>query len=150
MENVFLYYRKSIDFGNSWSPVQRIVHQDKVLFHYCSSNNLKVIKRFSDLGYLGSPFQRPELLQISKILEKPKNKVDLLLFHSIAGLRTEMKANADLLLEVVKIIENIHFYREELTLDYERLKLYLKGSEGMELYTQESTFSLPSDKKEEA
>lgn len=149
MKNVFCYYRKSINFGTSWSPVQRIVHQDKVLFRYCFSNNLNVLKRFSDLGYLGSPFQRPELLQIRKIIENPKNKVDLLLFYSIAGLRTEMKANTGLLLEVVKILKKVHFYREELTLDYKRFELYLKGAGNSELYINGQALTPQLDKKEE-
>lgn len=150
MKNVFCYYRKSINFGNSWSPVQRIIHQDKVLHHYCSSNNLIVLKRFSDLGYLGSPFRRPELLQIKKITEKPDKKIDLLLFYSIVGLRTDMKANTELLLEGVKIIKKVHFYREGLTLDYRKLELYLKGAGNSELYVHGQALTPPSDKKEEA
>ncbi|WLR49078.1 recombinase family protein [Halobacillus litoralis] len=136
--------------GDSWTPVQRIVHQDKVLFDYCLSNNLNVLKRFSDLGYLGSPFQRPELLQIRKIIEKPKNKADLLLFYSIAGLRTEMKSNAKLVLEVVEIIGKVHFYREEMTLDSKRLELYMKGAASSELFNHGQAFIPSTDKKEEA
>ncbi|REJ10330.1 recombinase family protein [Halobacillus trueperi] len=150
MENVFCYYRKSINFGNSWTAVERIIHQDKVLFDYCSANNLKVTKRFSDLGYLGSPFQRPELLQIRKIIEKPKNKADLLLFYSIAGLRTEMKANAGLLLEVVDILGKVHFYREELTLDSKRFELYMKGAGSSGIFIHGEALTLLTDKKEEA
>ncbi|MGR9048675.1 hypothetical protein ACQ4XT_08605 [Halobacillus faecis] len=147
MESVFCYYRKSINFGDSWTPVQRIVHQDKVLFDYCLSNHLNVLKRFSDLGYLGSPFQRPELLKIRKIIEKPKNKADLLLFYSIAGLRTEMKSNAKLLLEVVKIIGQVHFYREGLTLDHKKLELYLKGAESVDIYIQDQALNTLLNKK---
>ncbi|WP_394218274.1 hypothetical protein [Halobacillus trueperi] len=150
MKNVFCYYRKSLHFGNSWTPVQRIIHQDKVLFDYCSTNNLNVTKRFSDLGYLGSPFQRPELLQIKKIIEKPKNRADLLLFYSIAGLRTEMKANAGLLLRVVKILEKVHFYNEDLTLDYKSFELYLKGAGNIELDIQGQVWNPSIDRKEEA
>ncbi|MYL49320.1 hypothetical protein GLV98_07475 [Halobacillus litoralis] len=150
MGSVFCYYRKSIDFGNSRTPVERIIHQDKVLFDYCSANNLIVTKRFSDLGYLGSPFQRPELLQIRKIIEKPKNRADLLLFYSIAGLRTEMKSNAKLLLEVVDILGKVHFYREELTLDYKRFELYLMGAAEVELDIQGQAWKTFIDKKEEA
>ncbi|SFJ54480.1 hypothetical protein SAMN04487936_102552 [Halobacillus dabanensis] len=150
MKNVFCYYRKSINFGNSWSPVQRIVYQDKVLFHYCSSNNLTVLKRFSDLGYLGSPFRRPELLQIKKITEKPTEKIDVLLFYSIAGLRTDMKANTGLLLDVAKTIKKVHFYREGLALDYRRLELYLMGAGNSELYIPGQALTPLSDKKEEA
>ncbi|MEC3884038.1 recombinase family protein [Halobacillus sp. HZG1] len=139
-----------MNFGNSWTPVQRIVHQDKVLFDYCSSNNLNVLKRFSDLGYLGSPFQRPELLQIRKIIERPKNRADLLLFYSIAGLRTEMKSNAELLLEVVEVLGKVHFYREKLTLDDHKLKLYLKGAGSSEMFNHGQALKLSSEKKEEA
>ncbi|WP_406944886.1 hypothetical protein ACJA3J_18290 [Halobacillus sp. SY10] len=148
MENVFCYYRKSINFGNSWTPVERIVHQDKVLFDYCSANNLNVTKRLSDLGYLGSPFQRPELMQIRKILEKPKNKADLLLFYSIAGLRTEMKSNAKLLLEVVDILGKVHFYREGLRLDSKRFELYMKGAGKSEVEIQGQALTPPTDKRE--
>ncbi|MBN9655035.1 hypothetical protein J0K78_12215 [Halobacillus sp. GSS1] len=150
MKSVFCYYRKSMNFGNSWAPVQRIIHQDKMLFDYCSSNNLHVLKRFSDLGYLGSPFQRPELLQIRKIIEKPKNRADLLLFYSIAGLRTEMKSNADLLLEVVDVLGKVHFYREELTLDSKKMELYMKGAGGSDLSIYREALTPPLNKKEEA
>ncbi|MYL69873.1 hypothetical protein GLW00_03370 [Halobacillus litoralis] len=138
-----------MNFGNSWTPVQRIVHQDKVLFDYCSSNKLNVLKRFSDLGYLGSPFQRPELLQIRKIIEKPKSRADVLLFYSIAGLRTEMKSNADLLLEVVDVLGKVHFYKEELTLDPKRFELYMKGAENREIDIGGQA-STPSTAKKEA
>lgn len=148
MKNVFCYYRKSLNFGNSWTPVQRLVHQDKILFDYCLSNNLNVTKRFSDLGYLGSPFQRPELLQIRKIIEKPKNRADLLLFYSIAGLRTEMKSNAKLLLEVVDILGEVHFYREELTLDSKRFELYMNGAGNKDIDIAGQVLTPPTDKKE--
>ncbi|MBX0357682.1 recombinase family protein [Halobacillus sp. Nhm2S1] len=150
MKNVFCYYRKSINFGNSWTPVERIIYQDKMLFDYCSSNNINVLKRFSDLGYLGAPFQRPELLQIRKIIEKPNNRADLLLFYSIAGLRTEMKSNAELLLEVVEVLGDVHFFREGLKLDYMRFEMYLKGAINIDLPGYEETTAPMLGKREEA
>ncbi|GEN54580.1 recombinase family protein [Halobacillus faecis] len=150
MKNVFCYYRKSMNFGNSWTPVERIIHQDQVLFDYCSSNNFNVLKRFSDLGYLGAPFQRPELLQIRKIIEKPKNRADFLLFYSIAGLRTEMKSNAELLLEVVEVLGKVHFLREELTLNPKRFELYLKGAGGSEIFTNGQVLNPSLENTEEA
>ncbi|GGC88038.1 hypothetical protein GCM10007216_18470 [Thalassobacillus devorans] len=128
MENVFCYYRKSIEFGNSWSPVQRIVHQEKVLLNYCEMKNLSVLKRFSDLGYLGPPFPRSELLQMRRTLEKPKYDVNLMVLYSFEALNDDIRRNDALLLEVVKQIGNVYFFKENLIMDYVRFSYYLEGS----------------------
>ena len=133
MRDVFCYYKKSVKSVGRSSAVETIVHQDRVLSDYCKTNELKVIKRFSDLGYLGSPLRRSELIQMSKLVEKPKCPVDLLVMYSVFDVTNDIRLNDDLLLENVKRIGNVYFYKQNLSLDYEHFRFVLKGPEAESL-----------------
>ncbi|MBH0231397.1 recombinase family protein [Halobacillus yeomjeoni] len=147
MRNVYLYYRKSIEVDKSSSPVDRLVYQDKVLNEYCAENQLHILKRFTDLGYLGTPFKRPELLQMQKTLEKPGQKPVSLIFYSMSSIQNELKANEELLLGIVKQIGEVHFYEEKRTMNYDSFRLYVKGPRHLGVQTLDKVTRVPAKGK---
>ncbi|WP_226582611.1 recombinase family protein [Halobacillus litoralis] len=152
MERVFCYYKKDLNMDHLSSPVERIINQDKILFKYCEDNNLHVVKRFSDLGYLGSHFQRPELIEMKKTLEKRDCQVSTLIFYSMMAVKNENKVNEKMLLEIVKVIGRVYFYKQDMTLDYERFHSLVKGPIPMHI-KQETLDEVPAhsfDRQEEA
>ncbi|MCA0984308.1 hypothetical protein LCL89_09645 [Halobacillus yeomjeoni] len=147
MKSVFLYYKKTIEINNLSSPIDRLVYQDKVLNQYCAENQWNVLKRFTDLGYLGTPFKRPELIQMKKVLGNPRYKPSTLLFYNSSAVQNELNVNSDLLLDIVEQIGEVHFYEDNKTVNYDRLRLDILGPRHLSLYSFKKTFSNAFDKK---
>ena len=68
-----LYLRLSRDDGNV-TDSESIVNQKAFLLQYARENSLNVVEIFSDDGYSGLSFDRPEFNRMIKMIEEKKNK----------------------------------------------------------------------------
>ncbi|TGB02433.1 hypothetical protein [Halobacillus salinus] len=109
------------------SPVERVVRQDLVLSELCMEKEWKVYRRFSDIGFLGDPIRRAELIEMRNLVESPTCPVDLMVMYSVFAVRGDSKMNEDLFLENVKGIGEIYFHKQKLWMDYDRLRFFLRG-----------------------
>lgn len=133
MRDVFCYYKKSLKLSGYDSPVERVSRQDFVLSEWCAANEWRVYRRFSDVGYLGAPLRRAELIEMRNLVESQACPVDLMVMYSVFTVKGDSQMNEDLFLENIKGIGGIYFYKQRMFMDYERLRFFLKGPQYLTL-----------------
>ena len=125
MELTITYGRKSIKPKGFVNDKESIRYQEQVMEEYALNHNMKIVARFSDIGYSGTLTQRPELIEMLEFLENSEEKVDVLLFYTVDRLGRDLKNNINLALQVSDLVKKIVFVVEGISNNYEHFKMFL-------------------------
>lgn len=74
----FSYCRKSTRVKDK-SVEDSVGYQHQAIDQYGKQNGIKIVKQFSDVGYLGKTLECPELKEMVEYLRSTETKIDYLL-----------------------------------------------------------------------
>lgn len=121
METAITYARKSVKVkGNS--PQKSVSYQQVTMDEYAKKQGLKILKKYSDIGYSGKNLERPELKEMYRDLQS--NKVNYLLVYSVDRFGRDLVNNIDTMLEVLELVEHVVFITENFSSSSEYFKMF--------------------------
>lgn len=121
MQTAITYARKSVKVKGT-SPEKSVSYQQVTMDDYAKRQGLKILKKYSDIGYSGKNLERPELKEMYMDLQT--NKVDYLLVYSVDRFGRDLVNNIDTMLEVLEFVEHVVFITENFSSSSEYFKMF--------------------------
>ncbi|WP_164670236.1 recombinase family protein [Virgibacillus doumboii] len=87
---------KGIKLGLSYNQksiqsIEQNIEQANQVERYCKSNNIKLIRRYSDYGSPTLNLMRPGLNELLKFLANTDNTIDIVIFNSVDRLERDFR-----------------------------------------------------------
>lgn len=125
VELAFTYGRKSLTPKGFVNEKESVRYQEQVMEEYAHNHNMKIVAKFSDVGYSGVHTQRPELIEMLEFLQNSEQKIDVLLIYTVDRLGRDLRNNINLVLQITDLVKKVIFVVEDISNNYEHFKMFL-------------------------
>ncbi|MDR3587888.1 MAG: recombinase family protein [Desulfosporosinus sp.] len=123
VEQTGIYYARKSLFLATMTAEESVKYQVVEIERYSTQNNIKLVNKFSDVGFSGSNTNRPELQEMLRYLRTSTQRINVLLFYSIDRLGRDLVDNITLMKEILNYVDKVVFVREGTTSDSAGFKI---------------------------